>query len=181
MVIQPKYACTSTSCGINNKCQNNATCHLLNKFNYTCSCSKKYHGQLCQFENACFDNPCQHNSTCIKTLNTSRCECQMGYSGELCQNEEPCYFNPCQHNGTCHINGNNSTNYTCQCRSGYSGAYCQILDTKDKESPGLGVGYIILIVVLIVLILGGLIGLVIYFKRRDRQGHIPLVETNMVD
>ena len=172
-----KLGCTP--CNIN-KCQmkNTMFCVAVDKFNYTCMCNEKYHGQFCQFENACFQKPCQHNSTCLKTLNTFKCECSKGFFGERCENEDPCYFNPCQHNGTCHRNRNN---FTCQCRSGYSGAHCQILDTKDKESPGLAVGYIILIVVLIILALGVLIGLVIYFQKRDKQEHIPLVGANTAD
>ncbi|XP_066922195.1 protein slit-like [Clytia hemisphaerica] len=171
-----KLSCSS--CDINS-CQNNATCIPVDKINYNCSCSDKYYGQFCQLENACFHRPCQHNSTCLKTLDTFKCECSVGYFGELCQNEVPCYINSCQHDGICQRNRNQSNDYTCQCKAGYSGAHCQLSD--GEESSGLAVGYIILIVVVIILILGVIIGLVIYFKKRDKYETIPLVRSKTED
>ena len=45
-----KLGCTACSL---NECENNSTCQVMNATSYNCSCSEKYHGKFCQFENAC--------------------------------------------------------------------------------------------------------------------------------
>uniref|UniRef100_A0A7M5XAZ2 EGF-like domain-containing protein n=1 Tax=Clytia hemisphaerica TaxID=252671 RepID=A0A7M5XAZ2_9CNID len=155
-----------SSCSVN-ECQNNATCQVVDQFNYNCSCSQNNHGEFCQFKNACSFNlrfkPCQEitNSICVPIQNIFKCDCRVGYSGERCQMKDICYFdNPCQNDGICK-KSNISMGYTCQCNEGYHGQQCQ-LSTPDT-------GFIILMVVLAILVLIGLVGLAIFFRRR--RGH----------
>ncbi|XP_066934818.1 slit homolog 1 protein-like [Clytia hemisphaerica] len=155
-----------SSCSVN-ECQNDATCQVIDQFNYNCSCSRNNHGEFCQFKNACsFDlrlKPCREitNSICVPIQNTFKCDCRVGYSGERCQMKDICYFdNPCQNDGICQ-KSNISMGYTCQCNEGYHGQQCQ-LSTPDT-------GFIILMVVLAILVLIGLVGLAIFFRRRRRR------------
>uniref|UniRef100_A0A7M5UYS4 EGF-like domain-containing protein n=2 Tax=Clytia hemisphaerica TaxID=252671 RepID=A0A7M5UYS4_9CNID len=116
-----KLKCTACSL---NECQNNSTCKVVDKLDYTCVCSEKNQGRFCQFENACLDNPCQHNGTCLKIVDTFMCNCSSGFLGEKCEIEKPCYFNnPCQNNGTClRI----VDTFMCNCSSGFLGEKCEI-------------------------------------------------------
>ena len=162
--VDNKLNCTSCSL---NKYQNGAKCQVVDQFNYNCSCTEKYYGEFCQLEHACFENPCQNNGTCLEVENTFKRNCSSGYFGERCEIKDACHFdNPCQNYGTCQRSGNESMEYTCQCSGGFTGPQCQlILGEEEDGSPGLAIGYIVLIV-LAVLALIGLIGLMIFFKRR---------------
>ena len=84
-----KLNCTSCSA---NECQNGAECHVIDGINYKCSCGEKHHGKFCQFENACFENPCQHNATCMEVENTLKCNCTSGFLGERCEIQDVCYL-----------------------------------------------------------------------------------------
>uniref|UniRef100_A0A7M5XDJ0 EGF-like domain-containing protein n=1 Tax=Clytia hemisphaerica TaxID=252671 RepID=A0A7M5XDJ0_9CNID len=131
---------------------------------FKCDCRVGYSGERCQMKDICYlDNPCQNDGNCKKS-NISmgyKCDCRVGYSGERCQMKDICYFdNPCQNHGICQ-RSNISMGYTCQCNEGYHGQQCQ-LSIPDT-------GFIILMVVLAILVLIGLVGLAIFFRRR--RGH----------
>ena len=64
---------------------------------------------------------------------------------------------------------------------GYSGEHCQILLGEDEESPGLGVGYIVVIMVLVVFVLFAVIGVAFYVKRRRRYEKTSVDETTMAN
>ncbi|XP_066927307.1 protein slit-like [Clytia hemisphaerica] len=159
-----------SSCSVN-KCQNNGECQVIDQFSYSCSCEEKYHGEFCQFENACSENPCKQNGTCLKVENTFKCNCSSGYHGENCEMKDECHFgNPCQNNGTCQRNGNKSMKYTCECNGGFTGPRCQLtLDEDGDGLPGLGIGYIILIVLLVMACVGLMVGVLMFFRRRRKS------------
>ena len=70
--------------------------------------------------------------------------------------------------------------YTCQCSAGFTGPQCQLILGEDEDgSPGLDVGYIVLIVLVVLMVLIGSIGLVIFFKRRRGEKIAGGDEINM--
>ncbi|XP_066933689.1 protein slit-like [Clytia hemisphaerica] len=169
-----------SSCSVN-KCQNNEKCQVIDQFNYNCSCEEKYHGEFCQFENACFENPCQQNGRCLNVENTFKCNCTSGYHGENCEMKDECHFgNPCQNNGTCRRNGNKSMKYTCECNGGFTGPRCQLtLDEDEDGSLGLDIGYIILIVLLVMTCVGLIVGVLVFFRRRRKSEKGTINEMTM--
>ena len=130
-----KLNCTACS---SNECKNNATCQVINATSYNCSCSEKFHGKFCQFENKCFQSPCGNNGTCLKTNSSFICNCMEGFVGTKCYLTHPCYSdNPCENSGQCDFLME-TTSHTCTCMFGYLGSRCQI-----------NVGFIVLVCLIV--------------------------------
>ena len=137
----------------------------MNATSYNCSCSEKNHGKFCQFENACLNETCQNNGTCLKIENSFKCNCSVSFLGEKCEVENPCYLeNPCHNNGTCQPLDETSDKYQCLCVDGYSGKHCQ---TKEETNLLSNSGIIkIVIVASVVLILIVCLVAFVYTRRR---------------
>ncbi|XP_066935692.1 slit homolog 2 protein-like [Clytia hemisphaerica] len=176
--VENKINCSSCSV---NKCQNNGECQVIDQFSYNCFCEEKYHGEFCQFDNTCFENPCQQNGTCLKAENTFKCNCTSGYHGISCEMKDVCHFsNPCHNNGTCQRNGKESMKYTCECNGGFTGPRCQLTHNEDEDgSAGLDFGYIILIVLLVMACVGLMVGVLVFFRRRRKSEKGTINEMTM--
>ena len=79
----------------------------------------------------CHSNPCQHNSTCVDTLDratsksTYKCTCTEDYTGYTCDLAiDYCASAPCQHNSTCM---SDIGRYECQCTKGELGIHCDVI------------------------------------------------------
>ena len=149
-------------------CRNNGSCKLIDAINFSCECGKEYIGDLCQFTDHCYKNPCKHNSTCFLSNSTSGflCKCEKGYQGDVCEKEIPCFKNYCQNDGSCEITS--AMGYKCNCRKQYYGKNCEKFQVKGDKRKFLHPGWIILIAALL-LILGIVVGVIILKARRDSK------------
>lgn len=122
-----KNEANCTSCS-NNHCKNNATCEIVNKWNYTCSCSDPYYGEFCEKIDLCKPGPCQNNGTCTNLNGTDyNCTCQTGYEGKRCEMLNLCVSMPCLNQGICtNLNGKD---YNCTCVNGFEGKNCENFDS----------------------------------------------------
>lgn len=81
-----------------NLCQNGGTCKELyqsiSQMNDTavirsyvaCECELKYHGDFCQYRNACYINPCKNDGICSIFNNTDfQCSCKNSSIGKTCR------------------------------------------------------------------------------------------------
>lgn len=75
--------------------------------------------------NACYENPCQHGSTCtLVSFKNFTCTCAPGYYGTKCENEiDACFGNPC-FRGTCEVKENGR--FKCHCPRGFEGYRCEV-------------------------------------------------------
>ncbi|RDD45646.1 Deleted in malignant brain tumors 1 protein [Trichoplax sp. H2] len=72
---------------------NNGTCKVLNNINsqspypyISCECFPGYLGNLCQYRNACYVNPCDHGGNCSVVQNVKyKCSCPYPWAGKQCQ------------------------------------------------------------------------------------------------
>ncbi|CAH1781560.1 unnamed protein product, partial [Owenia fusiformis] len=66
---------------------------------------------------ACKNNPCLANETCINNLDSYTCLDPSTPAGDICTNE------PCKNGATCQVTS--ATEYTCTCPPGYTGITCE--------------------------------------------------------
>ena len=119
-------------------CLNNGTCvDIFSTGAYNCSCSSDYFGQGCQFFDACSDQPCQNQGSClvdITSIDQFVCNCREGFTGELCEVQiSPCASDPCGNFGSCTERGNDS--FDCLCSLGFSGLLCDIDIDECQSDP----------------------------------------------
>ncbi|KAJ8035485.1 Neurotrypsin [Holothuria leucospilota] len=92
--------CNSRDCKVSNNC--------VQRLNYRyCTCPGTSNGTiLCQYEiNACFNNPCTDNETCLAQGNTFDCV-PKGKLNSINFETNACYSNPCKEKETCLSRGN---------------------------------------------------------------------------
>lgn len=149
-------------------CRNDASCKLIHAGHFRCECEKGYFGDLCQFTDRCYKNPCKHNGTCSLSNSTSEflCKCGGGYEGDVCEKEIPCFKNYCQNGGSCERT--NVMEYKCICRKQYYGKNCENFQVKEGKEKSFHPGWIVLIGAL-VLILAIVVGVIILKARRDSR------------
>ncbi|CAF1152239.1 unnamed protein product [Adineta ricciae] len=118
-------------------CANNATCTVVDTFDYTCKCPDdlpvggKNCDQLLVPQNPnvpggdCKVNPCQNGGYCQhEHHNIHACQCANGYWGRFCEQAHPCISKPGLCNaGKCIALENNL--FHCHCSSGFNGALCE--------------------------------------------------------
>ncbi|XP_013908225.1 PREDICTED: delta and Notch-like epidermal growth factor-related receptor [Thamnophis sirtalis] len=94
---------------------------------FFCDCDNDYLGVFCEEFNACQNNPCQNNGTCMDMAEKHigknfSCTCLPGYTGGMCQSEiDYCIQQPCKNGGTCY---SSSSGFNCQCPEGFLGPTC---------------------------------------------------------
>ena len=129
-------------------CNTNAACadQAAPSLNRTCSCNAGYIGDgyntctglscnrlfpYCRLTpsdlNACLDQPCAVNASCIDLAPpslTRNCSCNTGYSGDAintCSDTNYCSITPCVSTATCVDLPAPSTTRNCTCNTGYVG------------------------------------------------------------
>ncbi|XP_072037764.1 uncharacterized protein [Amphiura filiformis] len=116
-------------CG-SSTCMNEGTCYNGDGGTYICQCTEGFTGTHCETaKDACTDNPCQYNGTCViaeqSTLGFT-CMCTSDRVGTLCEQEENhCEPNPCYFGSTCIQDSNDPRGYQCNCVDGYTGSNCE--------------------------------------------------------
>ncbi|XP_059175632.1 neurogenic locus notch homolog protein 1-like [Physella acuta] len=75
---------------LSSPCQNNGACVQKKPTGFTCYCSERYGGVLCQVAKTCKDNPCKNGGTCVsfnlQKFESFYCRCDVDrYNGEFCE------------------------------------------------------------------------------------------------
>ncbi|XP_058492981.1 protein crumbs homolog 1-like [Solea solea] len=119
---EPMIGCQGAPVCDSQPCLNQGVCQD-QFFEFNCSCSSGWEGELCEVEiNECLSNPCVYG-TCTDLQADYQCDCEPGYTGKNCQEElDNCLEFRCVNGGTCvEIVGT----HTCSCLTGYIGKRCQ--------------------------------------------------------
>uniref|UniRef100_A0A915BTY2 Cadherin domain-containing protein n=3 Tax=Parascaris TaxID=6254 RepID=A0A915BTY2_PARUN len=110
-----------------NPCGNEGTCLPTGEHSFSCVCSARYTGQMCEVDlTPCVSRPCPPGVQCVNLHNDFYCSCPHGFTGKTCQLRgewDPCSPNPCGDFGKC-IRLPQSPTFICNCSHGYSGTSC---------------------------------------------------------
>uniref|UniRef100_A0A665VVX8 Crumbs cell polarity complex component 2b n=1 Tax=Echeneis naucrates TaxID=173247 RepID=A0A665VVX8_ECHNA len=119
---EPIKGCQGAPVCDSQPCLNQGEC-LDQFYEFNCSCSLGWQGQLCETEiNECSSSPCVYG-TCKDLLADYQCDCEPGYTGKDCQEEvDNCLEISCVNGGDCI---ETVGTHTCLCPSGYVGKRCQ--------------------------------------------------------
>ncbi|CAI9733149.1 homolog 2 slit-like isoform X1 [Octopus vulgaris] len=98
---------------------------LLTTPSYNFQCGKKPDPVVMSKCNACYENPCQHGSTCtVVSFQNFTCSCTPGYYGTKCEKEiDSCFGNPCYNGASCEVLDNGR--FICHCPRGFNGYRCE--------------------------------------------------------
>uniref|UniRef100_A0A3B4U7M0 Protein crumbs homolog 1-like n=1 Tax=Seriola dumerili TaxID=41447 RepID=A0A3B4U7M0_SERDU len=119
---EPIIGCQGAPICDSQPCLNQGEC-LDQFYEFNCSCSSGWEGELCETEiNECSSGPCVYG-TCKDLLADYQCDCEPGYTGKDCQEElDNCLEFSCVNGGSCvEMVGT----HTCLCPPGYVGKRCQ--------------------------------------------------------
>uniref|UniRef100_A0A3B4U8B4 Protein crumbs homolog 1-like n=1 Tax=Seriola dumerili TaxID=41447 RepID=A0A3B4U8B4_SERDU len=115
---EPIIGCQGAPICDSQPCLNQGEC-LDQFYEFNCSCSSGWEGELCETEiNECSSGPCVYG-TCKDLLADYQCDCEPGYTGKDCQEElDNCLEFSCVNGGSCvEMVGT----HTCLCPPGYVG------------------------------------------------------------
>lgn len=119
---EPIVGCQGAPICDSQPCLNQGEC-LDQFYEFNCSCSAGWEGELCEREiNECSSGPCVYG-TCKDLLADYHCDCEPGYTGKDCQEEvDNCLEFSCVNEGSC---VEMEETHTCLCPAGYIGKRCQ--------------------------------------------------------
>uniref|UniRef100_A0A0M3HKS9 EGF-like domain-containing protein n=1 Tax=Ascaris lumbricoides TaxID=6252 RepID=A0A0M3HKS9_ASCLU len=69
-----------------NPCGNEGTCLPTGEHSFSCVCSPRYTGQMCEVDlTPCVSRPCPPGVQCVNLHNDFYCSCPHGFTGKTCQ------------------------------------------------------------------------------------------------
>ncbi|XP_041360983.1 uncharacterized protein LOC121377151 [Gigantopelta aegis] len=113
-----------------NPCLNSNPCVLASNGSFSCNCTDRFEGSLCnKAVLPCQKRPCVRGN-CRNGRTTYFCLCPPRYKGRRCEVLNPCFTHPCRNGAKCSGSG---SIFKCVCKNGYTGKTCQ-LDVNECES-----------------------------------------------
>ncbi|XP_006637889.2 delta and Notch-like epidermal growth factor-related receptor isoform X1 [Lepisosteus oculatus] len=131
--VEPGSSFNDPQCSGKGKCITQPT-----KTAFYCDCEQAYSGIFCEEFDACYENLCENNGSCIDLRQGAdgrnfTCTCQPGYTGKRCQALiDHCISQPCKNGGTC---SSSVSGYSCQCPEGFLGSACEQKIDPCASSP----------------------------------------------